>query len=48
MQRRLLPRRPSQITDGNIKFVFTGTGTALDDVTLLKKDESLISPNKNL
>ena len=30
MQRRLLPRRPSQITDGNINFVFTGAGTALD------------------
>ena len=30
MQRRLLPRRPSQILDRNINFVFTGTGTALD------------------
>jgi len=29
MQRRPLPRRPSQITDRNINFVFTGTGTAL-------------------
>ena len=30
MPRRPLPRRPSQITDPNINFVFTGTGTALD------------------
>ena len=30
MQPRLLPRRPSQILDRNINFVFTGTGTALD------------------
>lgn len=30
MQRRPLPRRPSQITDRNINFVLTGTGSALD------------------
>ena len=30
MPRRPLSRRPSQITDPNINFVFTGTGTALD------------------
>ena len=30
MQRRLLPRRPSQISDPNINFVFAGTGTALE------------------
>jgi len=30
MQRRPLPRRPSQISDQNISFVLTGTGAALD------------------